>query len=234
MENASKGLLIAGGMLLAIIVLSLLVYMLSATGRFNDAISERKATEELAAYNAKFEAYHKSRLYGTDVITVVNKAIEHNTKMQANNMADPYYMNIKIRIKPNQSFTTTIIEEDKTTNPSTERKITNVSSLSPSIQNQLRITPGVFNSYLTTGAAAVTYELGTWQGHNFVANSNFTNFFEGDTEDSKAQTADGKTVYHLYSGLTNFKRAVFTCNAATGVVYDDTSGRIQEMTFEQI
>lgn len=234
MENASKGLLIAGGMLLALIVLSLLVYMLSATGRFNEAISERKATEELAAYNAKFEAYHKSRLYGTDVITVVNKAIEHNTKMQANSIADPYYMNIKIRIKPNQNFTTTIIREDKTTNPSTETRITDVNTLDSNIRSKLGITPGVFNSYLTTGAAAVTYELGTWQGNNFVANSNFTKFFEGDTTDSKAETADGKTVYHLYSGLTNFKRAIFTCNASTGVVYDDTSGRIQEMIFEQI
>ena len=80
MENASKALLIAVGILLGIMTLSLLVYVLSATGRMQQAQDERKANEELAAFNNTFEAYHKSRMYGTDVISLINKAIEKNRR----------------------------------------------------------------------------------------------------------------------------------------------------------
>ena len=51
MENAAKALLIAGGILLALMTLSLVVYMSTATTRMAEAQDEKKAAEELAAFN---------------------------------------------------------------------------------------------------------------------------------------------------------------------------------------
>lgn len=78
MENAAKALLIAGGILLALMTLSLIVYMSTATTRMAEAQDEKKAAEELTAFNMEYEAYNKSVMYGTDIITVVNKAINYN------------------------------------------------------------------------------------------------------------------------------------------------------------
>jgi type II secretory pathway pseudopilin PulG len=80
MENASKALIIAGSILLAIIILSLIVYVATSTSRMVQAQEEKKATEEIATFNKQYEAYNKKRMYGTDVITVIKKAMEYNSK----------------------------------------------------------------------------------------------------------------------------------------------------------
>ena len=81
MENAAKALVIAGGILLAIMTLSLLVYMVGSTSRLAQAQDSKKAAEQLAAFNNEYEAYNKRVMYGTEVISVMNKAIVHNEKM---------------------------------------------------------------------------------------------------------------------------------------------------------
>lgn len=105
MENAAKALVIAGGVLLAIITVSLFVYMTTATSRMAQAQDEKTALEQLVAFNSEYEAYNKRVMYGTDIITVVNKAIVHNEKMLASKKEDPYYINITITV--NKKFETT-------------------------------------------------------------------------------------------------------------------------------
>lgn len=80
MENASKALLIAGGILLALMTLSLIVYVSTSTTRMAEAQDAKKASEELSAFNASYEAYNKRLMYGTDVISVWNKANNYNEK----------------------------------------------------------------------------------------------------------------------------------------------------------
>lgn len=76
MENASKALLIAGGVILAIMILSTMVYMSGRITEFGEAQNNKKAAEQLAAFNAEYEAYNKQLMYGTDIVTVINKAKE--------------------------------------------------------------------------------------------------------------------------------------------------------------
>lgn len=78
MENAAKALIIAGGVLFAIIILSLVVYMSTTTTRMAKAQDDKKAEEEIFAFNKEYEAYNKTRMYGTDIITVMKKAIDYN------------------------------------------------------------------------------------------------------------------------------------------------------------
>lgn len=80
MENASKALLIAGGILLALMTLSLVIYMSTSTTRIVQAQNEKKVAKELQSFNESYEAYNKRLMYGTDVITVYNKAADYNKK----------------------------------------------------------------------------------------------------------------------------------------------------------
>ncbi len=80
MENASQALIIAGGILLAILTLSLLVYAFSNASTIFNAQDKEKETERLAEWNAEWEAYNKQLLYGTEVLTVVNKAEQNNSE----------------------------------------------------------------------------------------------------------------------------------------------------------
>lgn len=225
MENASKALLIAGGILLALMTLSLVVYMSGATSRMMEAQDEKKAAEELAAFNMEYEAYNKRRMYGTDIITVVNKAINNNKSMRLNASTDPYYINIIII--PKQEFKTTIYEVDNTKEKSEMKP---VDPLTTEAKNVLGITSETFKSFFTANKEE---ELGKFGAGTFVDNNNFKYFFEGDTEDKSKTTVDGKKRYVMYSALTNFKKSIFECKADK-VEYDEKTGRIKSMTFEQI
>lgn len=78
MENASKALIIAGGILLGIITISLLIYMYNKVGNVVDTISGDTTQEELLEFNKGFEVYNKKIMYGSEIISVINKAIDNN------------------------------------------------------------------------------------------------------------------------------------------------------------
>ena len=80
MENATKALLIAGGVLIAIIILSMFLMMYNRVSEMRNAQEEQKKIEQLMAYNAQFEVYNKKLMYGADVITLINKVVENNKK----------------------------------------------------------------------------------------------------------------------------------------------------------
>ena len=74
MENASKALLIAGGVLIAIVIVSVLVVTLNIVNSNQRTREKALATEQLAEFNQKYESYNKKALRGTDIITLKNMA----------------------------------------------------------------------------------------------------------------------------------------------------------------
>lgn len=85
MENASKALLIAGGVLIALIILAMLLAMFNSMSNIQKEQEEQTKIEQIAAFNSEFEAYNKKVMYGTDVITLINKVAENNKKYSTNN-----------------------------------------------------------------------------------------------------------------------------------------------------
>ena len=83
MDNASKALIIAGGMLIAILVVSLFVYLFTTYGTYAenmyDRINQRQLTEANNEYT-KYEGASDNTIY--DVISVANKAKDHNTSLE--------------------------------------------------------------------------------------------------------------------------------------------------------
>ena len=80
MENASKALLIAGGVLLAILIISLLMLTVNKISSFNTAREETVRTEQILKFNGQYEAFNKYNLLGTEIITAFNKVIDNNKK----------------------------------------------------------------------------------------------------------------------------------------------------------
>ena len=79
MENASKALLMAGGVLLGILILSLAVYLFSnfwgASSRIHDNIEENQT----AQFNSQFTKYvGNENVTIHDVVTMANLATENN------------------------------------------------------------------------------------------------------------------------------------------------------------
>lgn len=84
MENATKALLIAGGVLIALIIITMFILMFNRLSSMEKEQTEQTEMEQLAAFNAEYEAFNKKVMYGVDVITLINK-VEANNKKYLNN-----------------------------------------------------------------------------------------------------------------------------------------------------
>lgn len=102
MENASKALLMAGGILIAMITITVFVYMFSQISEMKNATDRDTSKEELLAYNQAFESYNKKLMYGADIISVINKAIDNNKRYDVEDSEsydNMYHINITFKLK---------------------------------------------------------------------------------------------------------------------------------------
>lgn len=205
MENASKALLIAGGILLAMLVTGLLILLSNNMSTIGQAQEDKLAAEQLAAFNQQYAAYNKKLLYGTEVITVMNKAIQDNK----NSNRDITGIFIDVEINVVQGYATTIVETTMGLNGEIKEKIT------------------------TRGddwKKDTTYNLlKDDSGHMYQSVIDFFNQPVTNPEPESKETPTGRVVKYTYNALTDFKRSIFKCE---GIHY--TKGRIDKITFTQI
>ena len=75
MENASKALLMAGGILIDIIFIALLVKSFTTVSMFQKAKLTEEEQEQLVAFNEQYTKYLGQYVYGTEVISVINRSL---------------------------------------------------------------------------------------------------------------------------------------------------------------
>lgn len=76
--NMSQALKIAGGLLIALVLISALVYFFGLLAPMQIALDDIKVFEQTADFNKEFEVYNKDIMYGLDVISAINKAASYN------------------------------------------------------------------------------------------------------------------------------------------------------------
>lgn len=78
MENASKALIMAGSILIAILVIGLLVFGYSQLSETEQIRSDADATDKLADYMRQFEQFNRT-LYGSELLSLANLQEDYNT-----------------------------------------------------------------------------------------------------------------------------------------------------------
>ena len=79
MENASKALIIAGGMLIGVIIATIFAYELMHMFRNEQVYNEEQAKIKIAQFNLEFERFRKrSEITAQDIITIVGYVQEWN------------------------------------------------------------------------------------------------------------------------------------------------------------
>ena len=82
MENASKALIMAGGILVGVLILSLIVTLFISSSDVTKAYEETKQSEAIQQFNANFTKYLGQDLTVHDVVTICNFAIENGFKQK--------------------------------------------------------------------------------------------------------------------------------------------------------
>ena len=95
MENASKALIMVGGLLIAIFTLGALFLVYRSSGGFLSAQEKELEVEQIRTFNGQYEAYNKKLLRGVDVISVINKVLDNN-QMYKRLGENNYLMQVKV------------------------------------------------------------------------------------------------------------------------------------------
>jgi len=80
MENASKAIIMAGGILIGVIILSLLVLVFRPMGDIYEQEGASLSVEQLEKYNRQFNTYDKS-LYGSELVSLANLVADYNNRV---------------------------------------------------------------------------------------------------------------------------------------------------------
>lgn len=102
MENASRALLMAAGVLVGVLLLSLAVYLLTIFGNFGSDMTTQMNEKNISEFNAQFIKYQsyqnengewQNLCRAQDVVTIANLAKENNNKYEytVSDMSTSYY-----------------------------------------------------------------------------------------------------------------------------------------------
>lgn len=78
MEEASKALVMAAGVLIGVMVLTLAIYMFSYFGSALEEIMQKHADNKLLQFNTQFTIYENRELTIQDVVSIATLAKENN------------------------------------------------------------------------------------------------------------------------------------------------------------
>jgi len=220
MENASKAIIIAGGILISMIVISLFFFMFSNMSTLVDTTSKDTTEVQIVDFNKGFEAYNKKIMYGADIISVVNKAIDNNAKYKAtkDNENNEYYIDVAINFKERLELRT-----------ETYKQRTDMNG-----KYRLDSSKTHIQTVLQAGATIKLSEEQTKIEDMLIKPVQLSDI-DGNPVDNKNSSVStyspGCASYTVtYYPASEFKRKIFYCS---DVKYSKTSGRVIEMSFTQ-
>ena len=119
MENASNALIMAAGVLIGVLILSLAIFLITDFGQTSSEINRRITDQQLVEFNANFTSYEsKERLTIYDIVTVAGFARENNNYYDNQ---DYYKVTVKIGNKEIQNYSSdnlnNLIKEEQNTTP---------------------------------------------------------------------------------------------------------------------
>ena len=100
MENASKALIIAGGILLTMAIVGLVIF---AWNRFSDYYKNDDnlaEIDDLTKFNLQFTNYQRDDIHGYELVSLANKVFDYNTRRSnaAGNKSNEWYNAITMTI----------------------------------------------------------------------------------------------------------------------------------------
>ena len=83
MENASKALIMAGGVFVAILVISLLVFFYNNIVTVQNADEQAEIIAQATEFNKQYDVYNRNNLYGSEILSLANKMENYNRREAA-------------------------------------------------------------------------------------------------------------------------------------------------------
>ena len=216
MENASKALIMAAGVLIALMITGALLLMFNNLSNYQETDTQNTRESQIVEFNNQFETYDRSNVRGNELISLTNRIIDYNER-KTSDISDEKYEKMVIEIKgiKPENF---LYEQDNSELIKTSYNQDNIKSeLLNKIQKIEKKYEIKYISKLVSNISNVVDDNNGENKAKEILNKSTINFNEVK-EDTKK--------YYQY---TQFKKAYFNC---INREYDQNTGRIVSMTFE--
>lgn len=208
MENASKALIIAGGVLIAVLIISLLVVFFNNLRGMQGTQETISQEEQAVEFNKQFEVYNRENIYGSDILSLANKVVDYNIRESDKKG----YQEMKMSV----TFKTAISGFEKNKTYTSEQIKENVSNLEQDITN--------FGSYTYSGKKVRDLA-------NMRTNERLQWYVDKNISQSKQTEIESYITKYTQrkAEQIEIKGKIFKC---TKMDYDAKTGRITNMIFE--
>lgn len=221
MENASKALIIAGSVLIALVIIAALVFTYNKLTELEQTKTTIDETSKMTEYSKRFEQYNKT-LYGSELLSLANLQEDYN-KTQSNEKG---YTQVTIMVTIHKS----------------------VDYFFAGTENikQLTINKNNIESEITKCETQKKYKGKTVKYYSQVSNREIAHIYgipyssselDYEIKDRLVEETSTKELMrkieeynNLVSSYTEFKTKSFRC---TNIKYDDNTGRVLSMNFEE-
>lgn len=238
MDNASKALIMAGGVLIGLLIISALVLMFSNLSAYQTTNIESTRDSQIVEFNNKYESYNKKNLRGSELYSLLNMVVDYNRRQTtagtgwADKGQSVAFEPMKITFTINDI---TKFSADTSGNKLITERSYEINTFESEIKRKI---DGLENEY---GKDSLT-NLSSNLTRIFIDSNSSTeqaeavNKFNSISKNRKATKFDDiakgseirEDVYKYYE-YVQFKRARFNC---TGTSYNKNTGRIIELDFE--
>lgn len=82
MENATKALTMAAGILIALVIISVIVILFTRIAQIKKSELNTEEARQIEEFNSEYTKYRGKLVYGTEVITTINRANEDGIKVK--------------------------------------------------------------------------------------------------------------------------------------------------------
>ena len=230
MENATKALLIAGGVLLAIMILSLLVMLYNNLVDYQQNKQSTMTQEQIAKFNKEYEAYNRDNVTGYEIVGLMNKILSYNAlntvsssdNDYGNNNSDKAWTEMYIKFTIKDQYVKNLFK--KVTYDSKKKADNDEIKKIQADMGKLETTYG---AKIMNNLASLTEE--------YTKDVSRTDVREAIGKTKQSDTLNESDLPEVqdvkdYYSYVRFKRANFECK---GTQYDNKTGRIIQIIFEE-
>lgn len=241
MENASKALIMAGSVLIALMIIGALILTFSNLTAYQETNTRSTRSTQMAEFNSQYETYNRKDVRGSDLYSLLNKAIDYNRRESSagTNWADkgqemayePMIIKFTInRAELSADGTSRLFEKD--TNEVTGKSNDFGDKVKDEIDDLEETYGQTSLTNLTTNLTKIFIDDNASDEEKEEAVKNFNSASRKLTVksfseiDKKSQIREDVYKYYEY---IQFKRAHFDCEK---VEYNNQTGRITKMQFK--
>lgn len=212
MENASKALIMAGSVLLAVLIITALVFTFNQISNLKQVEASSEEEKILAQYNKEIEGFNKSGLYGSEILSLANLIEDYNER-QANLKG---YEPIALKVTVTEIIGAEIL---KTTEYTTYTKLTEAFKTIESKVNNLK-KKVYYGQKIERLSGMTDLKFDEIMAQNGVS----------ETEKSKIKELINE-YQNLNTEMQTFKNKRF---GIPEVKYDNSTGRVLSMQFKEM